>query len=147
MKTKKLLSLPKKIFLFMLASMILFSFSSNAQKIVFLTSSEVPAAKGYVKVKTDKNNNYVIKAKVSNLAEVTRLQPSRETYVVWMVTDEENTENIGQLISSKRFRSKAMNASIETVTSSRPIKIYISAENDGSISSPDGQIVLTTDIF
>ena len=132
MKTNKLFSLPKKVILGILASMILFSFSltSNAQKIDFLNSSVVPAATGDVKVNTDKNNNYVIKVGVTNLADVTRLQPSRETYVLWMVTNENKTENVGQLISSSGFLSKG-----------------ITAENDGNITIPEGEVVLTTDNF
>jgi hypothetical protein len=147
MKTNKLLRSPKNIFLGLLASMILFSFSSNAQKIEFLNSSIVPAAKGNVKVNTDKNNNYVIKVSVTNLAEVTRLEPSRETYVLWMVTNEDKTENVGQLISSSGILSKGMKASFKTVSSSKPIKIYITAENDGNITIPEGEVVLTTDNF
>ena len=42
----------------------------GAKKIGFLSSSIVPAARGYVKVKRDINGNYLIQVKISNLAEV-----------------------------------------------------------------------------
>jgi hypothetical protein len=64
-----------------------------------------------------------------------------------MVTNEDKTENVGQLISSSGILSKGMKASFKTVTSSKPIKIYITAENDGNITIPEGEVVLTTDNF
>ena len=84
---------------------------------------------------------------MSNLAEVARLQPPKQTYVIWAVTDQGNTDNIGQLKSSKNFLSKQMSATFETVSSSKPSKIFITAENNGSIQYPGEQIVLSTNNF
>src|SRR5665647_2144263 len=95
MKTKRSEYPAKSISLGILSIMMILSFASCSTKALFLTSSVVPAAKGYVKVKTDKNKNYVIQMQISNLAGVERLQPVRQTYVVWMVTDQEITKNIG----------------------------------------------------
>jgi hypothetical protein len=64
-----------------------------------------------------------------------------------MVTDRQKTENIGQLNSSTSFLSKELKASFETVSSSKPTKIFISAENDGSIQYPGEQVVLSTNSF
>jgi hypothetical protein len=147
MKTIRLFSLTKNISLGILITMMMFSFTSCTKKVIFLTSSVVPAAKGYAFVKRDNNNNYDIKIRISNLAEVTRLQPSKQPYVVWMITDQRKTENIGKLNSSKSALSKQMKASFETVSSSKPTKIFISAENDGSTQYPGEQVILTTDIF
>jgi len=128
---------------------MLFTFSATAcgKKFVFLSSSVVPAAKGHVNMRSDKNKNYVVSVSISNLAEATRLQPSKITYVIWMVTDQGKTENIGQLKSSSSLLSKELTASFKTVTSSKPTKIFISAENDGSVQYPGEQIVLTTNVF
>src|SRR4030042_2404086 len=141
MKTTRLNNLTKTTFLGILIAMMIFPFSTYAQKMIFLPSSVVPGAEGYSRIKNDKNKNYVIKVSISNLAEVSMLQPSKLTYVVWMVTDQNKTENIGQLKSSTAFMSKAMKASFETVSSSRPTKIFITAENDGSIQYPGDQLV------
>jgi hypothetical protein len=146
-KTRKLNGLTKNIMSGLLVTLILFSFNSCAVKSAFLSSSVVPAAKGNVKVKRDKNKNYVIQVNVTNLAEVARLQPPKQTYVVWMVSDQEETNNIGQLKSSKNFLSKQMSVSFETVSSSKPVKIFITAENDGGTQYPGEQIVLTTNNF
>jgi hypothetical protein len=107
----------------------------------------VPAAEGTVKIKRDNNRNYMIRISISNLAEVTKLQTSKQTYVVWMLTNKEKTENIGQLNSSGSFLSSQLNASFHTISSSKPVKIFITAENDGTVQIPEGQFVLTTNIF
>jgi len=118
-----------------------------AKKVGFLSSSVVPAARGYVKVKRDINENYLIQVKISNLAEVNRLQPSKQFYVVWMITDREITDNIGQIDSSTTFLSTKLKASFKSVSASKPIKIFITAEEDPITQTPDNRIILSTDRF
>jgi predicted small lipoprotein YifL len=137
----------KNTFLILLAIGMLFTFNSCARKIPFETSSVVPAAEGFTKVTRDKNNNYVIEIDISNLAEVGRLQPSRNTYVVWIVTDQEMARNIGQLHSSSGTFSKKLKASFKSVSSSKPTKIFITAEDDEKAQYPGMQVVLSTDKF
>jgi hypothetical protein len=137
----------KNIVLGLFTTIAVISFSSCSKKINFLTSSVVPAARGYVEVKTDKNKNYVIQINLSNLAEVQRLQPAKQTYIVWMVTDEDVTKNIGQIKSSTGMMSKQLKASFETVTPFKPVKIFITAEDDAIISYPGTQVILSTDTF
>lgn len=135
-----------KNFLFSLL-MIVFSSSACSKKISFLTSSVVPAARGYVTIKTDKNKNNSIQLHLTELAEVQRLQPARKAYVVWMPTDQEVTKNIGQIKSSTGIMSKQLKASFETVSSFKPVKIFITAEDDADIQSPGNQIILETEKF
>jgi hypothetical protein len=118
-----------------------------AKKHQFLTSSTVPAARGYVKINQDKNKNFDIQIKLSGLAEVQRLQPAKQGYVVWMVTQENNAKNIGRLISSNSFLSKSLKASFESVSPLQPLKIFITAEEDINIQYPAGLNILTTDQF
>ncbi len=118
-----------------------------AKKVGFLSSSIVPAARGYVKVKRDINENFLIQVKISNLAEVNRLQPSKQVYVVWMITDHEITDNIGQINSSTTFLSTKLKASFLKVSASKPIKIFITAEEDAITQTPNEQIILSTDRF
>lgn len=126
--------------------MVAFS-TSCATKMTFSTSSVVPAAQGHVKVSRDNNKNYVIKISIKDLAGVERLQPQKQTYVVWMVTNEGLTKNIGQLNSSKSFLSRTLKASLKTVSSSNPVKIFITAENDPGVQNPGDQVVLSTDLL
>lgn len=130
-----------------LAMLMLVSLGSCARKVSFLTSSVVPAARGTVKVKKDNNDNYRIQVNLTNLAEVKRLQPPRQTYVVWMVTGQEAIKNIGQINSSTSLLSNKLKASFETVSSVKPNKIFITAEDDANIRYPGTQVILSTDNF
>ena len=123
-------------------AMILLSFSSCTKRVYFTTSSVVPAANGEITVKSDKNNNYVIQMKITNLAEVNRLQPPKNSYIVWMETDRGLTKNIGRLTSNNN-----LNADFETISSFKPVKIFITAEEDESTQYPGTMVVLTTDRF
>jgi hypothetical protein len=147
MKATRLNNIRKNIILGIFAVIIVFSVNSCATSVSFLNSSVVPAAQGKVKIKMDNNKNYAIQISLSNLAESTRLQPSKLTYIVWMVTDRELTKNIGQLNSSKGFMSKALKGSFKTVSSDKPVKIFITAEDDAAIQYPGTQVVLSTDKF
>jgi hypothetical protein len=129
-----------------LMALMLIPLTSCAKKYVFLNSSVVPAAQGYVKIKRDKNKNYVIQVTVSNLAEVERLHSSNTTYVVWVNVERNMTKNIGQLKSGSGFMSKKLKARLETVSSFSPSKVFITAESDPSVSYPS-RVILTTDNF
>lgn len=147
MKATRLNNLKKNILLGFLTIVIVVLFNSCATSVKFLNSSVVPAARGSVKIKNDRNKNYVIQISLTDLAESQRLQPSKLTYVVWMVTDRETTKNVGKLNSSRGILSKQLKGSFKTVSSSKPIKIFITAEDDASIQYPGTQVVLSTDKF
>jgi hypothetical protein len=147
MKSIQTRSLTYTIFAIVAAVLVLFYFSSCARKVSFQTSSVVPAARGDVKVKKDNNNNYSIQISLFNLSEPKRLQPSKNTYVVWMETDDNVTKNIGQINSSTGFLSSKLKASFETVSSTKPTKIFLTAEDDAGIQYPGAQVVLTTNDF
>ena len=147
MKTKKLNRITLRILFGTIVALMLIPLTSCAKKIHFLNSSVVPAAKGFVVVKSDNNKNYKVKIKVSDLAEVDRLESANTTYVVWMKTDQGNTENLGQLKSSTSFLSKQHTAQLETVSSYKPTKIFITTENGINVQYPGKEVVLTTDSF
>ncbi|MDA3927481.1 MAG: hypothetical protein PF541_00885 [Prolixibacteraceae bacterium] len=142
MKTDMLVTNMKSVFVGASTFILIFFLTSCTPKIPFNTSTVVPAAEGYVTVKTDNNLNYEIKISVSNLAEVENLMPLDHVYVVWIVTEQDSTINIGGLITSKK-----LNAVFNTVTSFKPVQIVITAEEDTNISSPIGKMVLTTEKF
>jgi hypothetical protein len=147
MATIKLNTLTNKIFLGVFILSILSSFDASAKKVKFLNSSVVPAARGYVKINRDKNLNYVIGINISNLAEVYRLEPSKLTYIVWLVTEDAIIMNMGKINSTIGFLSKKLKATFETVTSLKPVKIFITAEDDPSRQYPGDQVVLSTSKF
>ncbi len=147
MKTTKFNFLSKNILLGASAVLFLLSFTSCAKKITFRTSRVVPAARGQVTVNKDNNKNYVVKLKINGLAEVNRLKPSRNAYVVWMETDDSQVKNIGRIKSDTQFMSSKLKATFETVTAFKPEKIFITAEDNADAQSPGSQLVLETNKF
>ena len=130
-----------------LAFSFLIGLSSCASKYAFQTSSVVPAARGDVKVKKDGNDNYLIKVDIANLAEVKRLEPAKNAYVVWLVGADEAAKNIGQINSSSPMLSSKLKASFQTVSSTKPHRIFITAEDDAATAYPGSTVILSTDKF
>jgi len=141
-KTTKLNTLTKTFLTGIMATAMLFVFSSCSKNISFLTSSVVPAAEGKITVKNDKNNNYNIKMQITNLADIERLQPAKKSYVVWMETMDNLPKNIGRISSSNKLK-----VDFKTVSTLRPTKIFITAEEDETSQYPGSMVVLTTDRF
>jgi hypothetical protein len=56
-------------------------------------------------------------------------------------------ENLGQLQSSTGFLSKRHTASLETASSYKPVKIFITTEEGVNVQSPGSQVALTTNNF
>lgn len=126
--------------------MLQFTVSSCASKTHFSPSKVVPAAQGTVQVKIDKNKNYAIKIEISNLSPSKRLSPPSNAYVVWLISADNNAQNLGQLNSSDNFMAKNLNAKFETVTGIKPEKIVITAENDPRVEYPSfSDVILTTE--
>lgn len=122
-------------------------FSSCSTKVMFLSSAVVPAAEGTVIIKEDANKNYHIKVNVTNLADSRDLTPPRNVYVLWLLTENNMSKNLGQIISSTGSMSSKLKASFQTVSSEKPSKIFITAENEADIRFPDQETVLITDFI
>jgi outer membrane biogenesis lipoprotein LolB len=136
----------QKIYIAALITHILL-FTACAKKMHFQTNKTVPAARGFAQVKTDENNNYTIRIKIQNLAEVERLLENKNTYVVWMQTEQISAINIGQILSKTTSFSNNLKAEFNTISAMKPIRIFITAEENGAVSFPGNLLVLSTDIF
>ena len=134
----------KKIIAIVTAFVIVALISSCARKMSFATSPVVPAATGNVKIKNDNNNNYTITVKTLNLAEPKNLTPARDTYVVWMESDNNNFTNLGQINTSSGLFSKALKGELKATATTKPTRIFITAEDDGTVQYPGSQMVLQT---
>lgn len=133
----------KSIFLILSSILLIFNLVGCAKKIPFQTSAQVPAARGNVTYSKDKNNNYVIKLEIAYLAEPNRLKPSKAAYVVWLESDQSsNPINLGQIVVSSKLKIK-----FETVSSSKPKRIFVTAEDDPAIHYPGSYLVLETNNF
>jgi hypothetical protein len=121
--------------------------TSCSKQVAFQISPVAPAARGDVSIKLGKNENYHIKLNISNLAEVSRMKAPNKTYVIWLQTPANDYKNIGQLESSTTMVSSKLKASFETYTAFKPTKIFITAEESGSVYSPGSNLILTTNRF
>ena len=145
MKALKLNTLTKNIFVGLAATMMIFIFNSCAKK---ATATEVtfPEEKGNLQVKRDVNSNYVIQIELSDLEAVSKLQPAKDAYVVWMVSDKKTT-NLGQIEGAKTWLSKKAKANFEAVSKFKPSKVFITAENDANAQRPGSFLVWSTRSF
>lgn len=119
-----------KYLVFGAAVLLLMSCSSTAK---FPVSDVVPGAEIIAKMKQDKNKNNIIEVSTSNMASPDRLNPSKNVYVVWITTDNNGTQNLGQL-SSKNGKNSYLKSSTPYVVK----EIFITAEEKGDISYPAG---------
>ena len=143
----KPLTIAKTIFLGTAAIIAFVFFSSCARKAVFQVSPVVPAARGYTKVKRDHNKNSNIYVSLEDLAEPNRLTPARQAYVVWIVANDNSTKNVGQVKTSSGLLSHTLKGSFETVSASKPVKVFITAEDDATVQFPGAVMVMTTNGF
>ena len=114
-------------------SVLMFVITSCATVVKFPVSTVEPAADITAKIKKNNQNNYVIEITANYLASVERLSPPKKTYVVWIVTKENGVKNVG-LLNSKN----AKKLTFETLSSFEPYEIFITAEDEGTISTPSG---------
>ena len=147
MKTRLHLPGASRCFSLTVALSTILILGSCGKKISFLHSTVVPGAEGLVKIKQDNNNNYALDIAVFNLARANDLTPPKNTYVVWMETEENGVQNIGQINSSSGLLSKAMKASLQSSVPYKPTKLFITAEDEGNLQHPGMQVVLETDRF
>ena len=134
---------PKFSYLLTLLFVSLVALTSCSKKIQFEKSNIVPAARGDVTVKKDKNNNYNINLEIYYLAEPDRLQPPKKYYIVWLSSNDNQIPlNIGQIVGTSKLHVK-----FESVSSSKPKRIFVTAEDDETTQYPSRYIVLETDKF
>lgn len=131
----------KKIFQLIALCLILITLSSCAQKFSFPVSPIVPSAEAEVKIKKDNNENYVINLNVRHLNKPDRLNPPKLMYVVWLETSSE-IRNLGQLKSSSSLLSSTYKANLKTVSSHKPLRFIITAEDNVDNKDPGSQVVL-----
>lgn len=120
----------KNIALILVLSVLMAACASTAK---FPVSNITPAGTIIAKMKKDRNKNYVISITADHLASAERLSPPKKTYVIWITTKDNSVKNIGQLKNKNAKKSV-----LETLSSFEPVEIFITAEDEGNISSPRG---------
>lgn len=124
-----------------------FLLGSCAKRISFNSSTTVPKATGSVKIKRDKHENYTINLSVRNLPKPDDLQPPKRSYVVWMETNDNRALNIGTINTGRGLFSKSRKGELETKSSFKPVRIFITPENERAPQIPTAEHVLSTNLF
>lgn len=120
---------------------------SCAKKIAFNPSSVIPSTAGSVRIKKDKNDNYGIELHVRNLPEAKDLTPPKRSYTVWMETNDNRSLNIGNLESTKGLFSKTRKGELKTSSSFRPVRLFVTPEDEKNPEIPGAEPILSTDLF
>lgn len=139
-------TIEQRLFVMSCLLMILLN-TSCSRKINFTNSTIVPAARGTVEIKKDRNNNYAIDIDIKHLAEPDRLPEPRKLYVVWIESSENGLQNIGQLRTSTGLITGTLRASMKAISPFKPKRVIITAEDKANIHSPGDYVVLNTTPF
>ncbi|WP_041259368.1 hypothetical protein [Fibrella aestuarina] len=119
--------------------------SSCTPNMKFNTSTIVPSATGEIKVRKDRNQNYAIDIRIFNLAEPEKLSPAKSAYVVWMESDGNSSpKKLGRINTGTGLFSKALKAELHTTVTTKPTRIFVSAEDSPDVDYPQGAVVLST---
>lgn len=108
--------------------------TSCSSTLKFPISNDAPAADITAKIKKDKYDNFQIEVVAKNLADASRLNPPKNNYSVWVVAENGEIKNIGQLT-----QKNAKKAVLETSTPFTVEEIFITAENQGNLNAPSGK--------
>jgi hypothetical protein len=134
----------KTISPFMFAALLL---ASCAKKVTFNPSTMVPGASGAVKIKKEKNANYLIDLQVRNLPKADDLHPPKRTYTVWIETTDNRALNVGNLDNSRGLFSRKRKGELVTTSSFRPVRVFITPEDQRAPTVPGSEPVLSTNLF
>jgi len=99
----------------------------------FPVSTVAPAAVITAKKTLDKNKNYVVELVALNLTSPERLNPPKDHYNVWIVTEQNEYKNLGQIMNAN-----AKKVVFRTLTPYNPKEIILTAEDEVNRPMPTG---------
>jgi len=99
----------------------------------FPVSTVAPAAVITAKKTLDKNKNYVVELVALNLTSPERLNPPKDHYNVWIVTEQNEYKNLGQIMNVNAKRGY-----FKTLSPFNPQVIILTAEDEGNRPMPAG---------
>jgi len=108
-----------------------------AGDVPLVASSLVPAASGKISYEHDRNRNIKLEIKTKQLAAPERLTPAKNSYVVWIRSNDGQTKNAGVL----RINND-LEGSFTTTTPDKAFDVLITAEDSPAVSQPSGPEVM-----
>lgn len=131
----------RKFYTIVLTFALLCAVGCAAKTRPMTVASIVPGAQGKVVIGQDRNGNTTLNMTVRRLANPENLTPRASSYVVWLQERGGNAVNRGELKVDKN-----LNASFKTVTPMKTFDVFVTAEQDGRVTSPTGSEVLRASI-
>lgn len=108
----------------------------------FPVSQLAPAADISVKTMKQSKPNYLVTITAKNLASSRRLSPPKNHYVIWAVSEEGATRNVGHF-TQKNAEKSTYKASFPY----KPAEVFITAEDEENICLPSATEISRTRLF
>ncbi|MDA3910729.1 MAG: hypothetical protein PF448_05165 [Bacteroidales bacterium] len=112
---------------------ILVFLASCATTTTFPVSTVTPAAEVTAKLKKEMKNVYSLTLIAENLSSPERLDPPRNYYVIWVVSDTGGVRNVGHF-KNKNAKESEYRASFPY----KPAEVFITAEDEEAGCKPVG---------
>ena len=125
-----------------LAIFALLLLSTACAKHIHLTpATTVPAATAKADISHDSNGNALIKLDVKHLARPENLTPPASVYIVWVQPRDGEPIKQGQLQVNDD-----LSAHFTSPTTYKTFRLFVTAEQSASVTTPSGQQVLSQDV-
>jgi hypothetical protein len=114
---------------------------SGGKDVQMIAGESNPAARCTIHLHVGDNDNTELEMKAESLAAPSALTPPKNAYVVWIQRAGEAPQNHGQITVGKDQK-----AGLKTETPYKRFKIFITAEDQAQMQTPEGPTVLSADV-
>ncbi len=114
---------------------------SGGKDVQMVAGPSNPAARCTIHLHVGDNGNTEMDMKAESLAPPSALTPPKNAYLVWIQPPDAEPHNLGQIAPDKNEK-----AELKTETPNKRFKIFITAENQAQVKSPEGPTVLSGDV-
>lgn len=113
--------------------------TSCASTSKFPVSQVTPAADITVKTMKQGKPNYLVTITANNLAASERLNPPKEIYVIWAISEAGVIRNVGHFT-----QKNAVKSTYKASFPYKPVEIFITAEDEEGLCQPAGTEITRT---
>jgi hypothetical protein len=114
---------------------------SGGKDVQMMAGKSNPAARGTIHLHVGDNGNTELDLKADSLASPSALNPPKNSYVVWIQSPGEAPQNHGQITIDNDQK-----AELKTATPYKRFKIFVTAEDQPQMQTPEGPTVLSADV-
>jgi len=114
---------------------------SGGKDVQMMAGETNPAARCTIHLHVGDNGNTELDMKAESLAAPSALTPPKNAYVVWIQPPDGPPQNHGQITIDKSEK-----AELKTATPYKRFKVFVTAEDQAQIQTPEGPKVLSADV-